>query len=630
MSLVGMAAGYPGVFGRTRRRHPLAVVGRLVLVALTVLAVGCGGHATPRAPDPSPVGSAPMTFGGPTGRRALTDWSLAGRRVRAPFAVGARRLDMPAFEGSVARFSTAFYLPAAGDYAIRFESVNHKAVVWLDGRLVARHTGTYLPFEVRAHLGGGRHRLVVRDDWRDPVRMRAAGWHRTWFNYGGLAREVTIRPLGASELDSPGLVARVTAGGADVTVTVRVRNRRADRLVRVRGSVAGAPLAFPAVRLAAGRAAWVSARVRLPHVRLWEPGRPALYPLELAVSGESGYRARVGLRELRWRGGRLRLNGRTLRLRGVSLQEDARGRGDALRPADMDRIVARLRALHANATRAQHPLSPALLERLDAAGILVWQGIGPVDHPGEWAGTAALGVRRARLSLLDLRAHPSVLTWSLANEVKANGVSAGQRAYVDRAARLAHRLDPGRPVAADVWGKYLPARAGRMYRAVDVIGGTNYEGWYAHLHSAPATVGAAISDWLARFERAFGRRVLVVSEFGAEGDRRNPAGAPGGLAFQARLVARHIRAYRDDPRLSGMIVWALRDFAMKPNFLGGSVRRYAPQIVLRRGLNQKGLFTYDDRAKPAARVVGALFAAAAARAGASRGRQGRSASSPSP
>jgi hypothetical protein len=617
----------------------LLVVGRVVLVGLAVLAgsavlaesAGTGPLGPRRAMDVSAVGSAPMAFGGPTGRRALTQWSLAGRPVRAPFAVDARRLDMPAFEGSVARFSTAFDLPAAGDYAIRFESVNHKAVVWLDGRLVARHTGTYLPFELRAHLGSGRHRLVVRDDWRGPVRMRAEGWHRTWFNYGGLAREVTIRPLGPSELDAPGLVTRVAGGGAGVTVTVRVRNRGAARVVRVSGRLAGAPLTFPAVRLEAGRAAWVSARVRLTRVRLWEPGRPALYPLELAVPGESGYRARVGLRELRWRGGRLSLNGRALQLRGVSLQEDARGRGDALRPRDMDRIVARLHALHANATRAQHPLSPALLERLDAAGILVWQGIGPVDHPGEWAGTAVTGVRRARLSVLDLRAHPSVLTWNLANEIKANGVSAGQRAYVDRAARLAHRLDPGRPVAVDVWGKYLPSRAGRLYRRVDVIGGTNYEGWYAHLHSSPGTVGAAISDWLVRFERAFGRRrVLVVSEFGAEGDGRNPGGAPGGLGFQARLVARHIRAYRDDPRLSGMIVWALRDFAMKPNFLGGSVRRSAPGIVLQRGLNQKGLFTYEDRAKPAARVVGALFAAAAARAGASRGRQGRSASSPIP
>jgi hypothetical protein len=62
----------------------------------------------------------------------------------------------------------------------------------------------------------------------------------------------------------------------------------------------------------------------------------------------------------------------------------------------MDAVVARLRAIGANAdARARkHPLSPALLERLDAAGILVWQGIGPVDSPGAWTSTTP--ARRAR------------------------------------------------------------------------------------------------------------------------------------------------------------------------------------------------------------------------------------------
>ena len=111
---------------------------------------------------------------------------------------------------------------------------------------------------------------------------------------------------------------------------------------------------------------------------------PALQALRLEVPGEAGFTARVGLRELRWAGGRLRLNGEALVLRGASIQEDAPGRGDALTDADVDAIVARLQAIGANATRSQHPLSPALLERLDAAGILVWQGVGPVDAPGAW------------------------------------------------------------------------------------------------------------------------------------------------------------------------------------------------------------------------------------------------------
>jgi hypothetical protein len=332
------------------------------------------------------------------------------------------------------------------------------------------------------------------------------------------------------------------------------------------------------------------------------------------VDGEAGWRSEVGLRELRFTGGRLLLNGRPLVLRGASLQEDAPGRGDALTPDDMDAIVRRLRAIGANATRSQHPLNPALLERLDAAGILVWQGIGPVDAPGAWtATTPALrrqGLRRVRLNVVQARAHPSVLAWNLANEAANNGHAGGQAAYIDSAAQLVHRLDPGRPVAVDVWGTHMPRRAGFMYRNVDAIGGTNYEGWYQDLHASPATVDARIADWLGRLRAAFPGKVLAVTEFGAEANTRNPTSGPGGLDFQADLIARHIRIYRAQPWLSGMLVWNLQDFALSPSFAGGSVRRHAPNIALVRGINQKGLFTYRGRAKPAAAVVRRLYAEA--------------------
>ena len=271
-----------------------------VAVCALALAGVAGLLAAPRdAPraDFGHVGSAPAEYGGPSGRRALTGpWSVRAtrgpaRRVSVPYAYNGGDLSMRSFEGSVATYRTTFSLAAAGDYAIAFGSVQHEATVWLDGRLLARHTGAYLPFEVRARLGAGSHRLAVRADWRDPLAMRAQGWHRTWFNFGGLGREVTIRRLGASELDSPGLVTRLARGAAVATVTVRVRNRAGPRAIAVRGSLAGVPLRFAPVRLGAGRAAWVRARVRLARVRLWAPGHPALYELALAVPGESGYRA---------------------------------------------------------------------------------------------------------------------------------------------------------------------------------------------------------------------------------------------------------------------------------------------------------------------------------------------------
>jgi hypothetical protein len=330
------------------------------------------------------------------------------------------------------------------------------------------------------------------------------------------------------------------------------------------------------------------------------------------VVGESAFSARVGLRELRWDGGRLQLNGRPLRLRGASLQEDAPGRGDALTEADMDAIVARLQALGANATRSQHPLSTALLDRLDAAGILVWQGVGPVDAPGAWTSRTAAqrrrAIRRVRLNVVQARLHPSVMAWNLANEVAGNGHDGGQPQYVDAAALLVHRLDPGRPAAVDVWGTHMPAIAGPMYRHIDAIGATNYEGWYQDTLAPPATVQAGIEAWLAELGRAFPGKVLVVSEFGAEANGLNAPGSPGSLQFQARLLAQHIRAYRAASWLDGALVWNLQDFALAPSFAGGSIRRQVPGIRLVRGINQKGLFTYGGRPKPAVAAVRRAFA----------------------
>ena len=100
------------------------------------------------------------------------------------------------YAGDVAWFRTAFTVGAGGDHALRFESVHHRARVWVDGRQVARHTGAYLPFEARVRLAPAATCLVVRADWRSPDAMKADAWHRSWFNFGGINREVTLRRLG--------------------------------------------------------------------------------------------------------------------------------------------------------------------------------------------------------------------------------------------------------------------------------------------------------------------------------------------------------------------------------------------------------------------------------------------------
>lgn len=557
----------------------------------------------------------PVAFGGPDGRRALDGaWIVSARRgnrtpptrrVHLPYSPNAGSLTARSYAGDVAWYRTVVGV-RGGTYALRFESVNHRATVWVDGRRVARHVGDALPFEARVHLTRGHHRVEVRADWRDPDAMKATGWHRAWFNYGGIDREVTIRPVGRTAVEAPSIVTRLVGGAAGrraAVVDVSVRVRGTDR---VSGTLGGVPLPFGRARGGVARA-----RIRIEHPALWSPQRPTLQVLHVVAAGGAGWTERVGLRELRWDGGKLRINGRVLTLHGASLQEDAPGRGTALRPRDMDGLVARLRAIGANATRAQHPLSPALLERLDAAGILVWQEIGPMEGPGNWTSTTPhlqhVALRRDVIAVEQARTHPSILAWNLANEASHQGHDGGQAAYTQAAARLVKRLDPGRPVALDVWGRGLPANdRGTMYRDVDVFGVTMYEGWYERPGEPRAMVIKNLRRRLAVAHAIFPGRVLVVTEFGAEANQLNTPGAPGSESYQARLIGDQIRVLRADRRLSGWLVWALQDFGLTPTFGGGSVRQALPSLHLVPGVNQKGLFTYNGQAKPAAAVVRAL------------------------
>jgi hypothetical protein len=113
---------------------------------------------------------------------------------------------------------------------------------------------------------------------------------------------------------------------------------------------------------------------------------------------------------------------------------------------------------------------------------------------------------------------------------------------------------------------------------------------------------------VARFERAFPDKLVMVSEFGAEGDARNPYNAPGGLGYQADLLRTHIGVYRADPQISGMLQWSLRDFEVTPTFKGGSAHILLPHLKISAGRNEKGLFTYRGKPKPSAAAVRRAYA----------------------
>jgi hypothetical protein len=628
-------------------------LGTLALV-LVVAVVAVSSAAPDAAPDTvvlAPHGAPPLIYAGPGDRAQLNglwrfkrdkddtgldkgyaDGKFSGDLVRVPFVPDATRISgrrgISTFRGTIGWYRTKIQVPTDGLYAIRFESINHKVQVFVDGNLVRTHTGEYLPFEVQTALKAGvAHTLVVRADWRGPTAMKRDGWHRLWFNFGGINRNVTIRRIGASELLYPVLQTKLDGNTAVVSVNVHLRNHTDTRAITVKGTLNNGDrhidLTFPPEGVVKGDTQVVQATARIDNPELWSPTSPALWDLELEVPGEATYRAHVGLREVRTQGTQLLLNGHPIKLRGASIHEDVFGKGDGLSPGDQDRLVSELKAIDANATRTQHPLDEGLLERLDAAGIMIWQGVGPTDAPGAWTSRGAKRRRTARDRVLTTfrqdQLHPSIITWNLANEVAGNGHDEGQITYIDSMAQELAQLDPSRPIALDVWGAHAPKKTSKIYSHIDMIGWTNYIGWYESAHASAASLRSQIRARLAKLRDVFPDKVIAVTEFGAEANGRNVTTDPGGYAFQAHLIDLHLGTYAAIPNLAGALIWNLRDFAVAPTFYGGSIKSQVPNIKLVRGINQKGLFDLRYKAKPSVKVVSGRFEAEAAAAAADGG-----------
>lgn len=524
------------------------------------------------------------------------------------------------FAGRVGWYETTFPGPAitAGrGWRLAFEAVRRNATVFLNGLEVGSHHDPYAPFTVPAPslLPHQTNTLIVRvDDYR------GGGFPEDWWNWGGITGPVSLQPAGRTSVRdlgaTPELGCRLRCGDLRVSATIAndlpiaLRPRVVVRVTSPRGAVTTSSHGLGTLR--AGQSADVSFPVRVAAPRLWSPSDPALYRVEVMTEVgsrvESDHTLSVGMRSVRVAGGTLYLNGHRLWLHGASIHEDAEGRGAALSDADIAEIVAELKSVGANVTRAHYQLSPRLLSALDRAGIMVWAQP-PVDHADAKLASAAgraQALALLRSTLIEDRNHPSVIVDSVGNELSVTPDSApGTRAYLSRAIALSRRLNPLVPVALDVYG-YTNLPAQRIYHRLDAIGISDYFGW----GTGPA--GHTISDfgqlepYLRLQHQRYPAQALVASEYGAEAFYDGAATTKGTYEFQSAYVSRTAAALDRLPFMNGSIYWTLREFAVNPGWTGGATLPpgYTPD-----GVHHKGLIAYDGSPKPAFAIAQQMFAA---------------------
>jgi len=364
---------------------------------------------------------------------------------------------------------------------VEIEGAFRRAQVFLNDELAGNRADGWARFfvDVTPYLRFGADNTL-----RIEVR---AGEDSRWYAGAGLHRPVWLHVDDPCHIDPDGVTVRtlrIEEDQAVVEVVTSVTNAdlvtRTERIATSIRDQRGHEVESDRtpVTLAPGEQALVRQLFSVQDPSLWSPDHPALHVAAVSLeSSENVHRETFGIRTVTVdpRKG-LRINGETVLLRGACIHGDNGPLGVAAIGRAEERRVELLKEAGFNAIRASHnPLSTAMLDACDRLGMLVmdeafdmWTRFKtPYDYAAEFpqwweADLESLVVKD--------RNHPSVIMYSLGNEIAEVGTPHGAR----WARRLAHRvrtLDPTRLITNGV--NVLLAALDDVPQIIEELGGLN-------------------------------------------------------------------------------------------------------------------------------------------------------------
>ena len=364
-------------------------------------------------------------------------------------------------------YRKAFTLPAADAgkrIFVDFDGAMAYAQVWCNGHYVGGWPYGYASFrlDLTPHLKFGQTNLLA-------VRLDTEKWDARWYPGAGIYRHVWLvktAPVHVGHWGVSVTTPEVTAAAATVKLAVTVDNPGdaattasvvteiyeldAKGLPNKKVAVSEAVVAD----IAAGANATVARQVVVTQPKLWNLTTPNRHLARTSVS-VSGKVVDVcdtpfGIRSIQFtaRDGFL-LNGKRVEIRGTCNHHDLGALGAAINNRALERQLEILKAMGCNALRTSHnPPAPELLDLADRMGFLVWDeafdcwiwGKMVNDYNQLWDGWH---VKDLQALVRRDRNHPSVIIWSIGNEVV-------EQTKVDLTKHLADVVraeDPARPVS---------------------------------------------------------------------------------------------------------------------------------------------------------------------------------------
>ena len=400
------------------------------------------------------------------------------------------------------------FSPLTSRYYLEFDGVYMNSTVFVNGQKVGFRPYGYSSFEydITEYLKEGRNIVAVKVDNSDQPNSR-------WYSGCGIYRHVWLTKTNPVHVKHWGVFAdaRVVKGKGKVNIEVAIDNVTkypdpgvTNTLIAPNGKVVG-------------KSKGVKSSISISKPVLWSCETPNIYKIltEVTVGGKvvDTYETTTGFRDFKfdaktgfW------LNGKNFKLNGVCEHHDFGCLGAALNEDALHRKLTKLKAMGVNSIRSSHnPPTPELLNMCDTMGLIV------MDESFDMWRRRKTQNDYARFfdewherDLTDLilrdRNHPSILMWSIGNEVleqwssaeadtltleQANlilnaghdastlakdGELSVQSLLTQHLAEIVKRYDTSRPITA---GCNEPSPNNHLFKsgAIDIIGFNYHHQW---------------------------------------------------------------------------------------------------------------------------------------------------------
>jgi beta-galactosidase len=322
--------------------------------------------------------------------------------------------------------------------------------------------------------------------------------------------------------------------------------------------------------------------------KLWQGiENPYLYKLEVILNFENKVYDKIAI-EIGFRTVEITpdkgvfLNGKAIKLNGVSRHQDFAGVGNALTKEHMDLDMSIIKEIGANSVRLSHYQHNDYFYTLcDREGLLVWAEIPFISIPTTSDKENKNAKDQLERLIKQAYNHSSIYCWGVQNEITIAVENENIYKMVKELVSIARELDSSRFIAqANI---HSVANESSLNELTDFVGYNLYYGWY---YKEMQDLGKRLDE----FHETKPNIPVMVTEYGVDTNPKlhsyNPTIKDYTEEYQLLFQDNALRTFNDRAFVLGGYVWAMFDFGSDIRNEGGV-----------KGKNQKGLVTIDRKIK---------------------------------